>query len=122
MKIKGIVVHGRQLGRVIGFPTANLRAEQREGDEPNGVYAAWFHLNGERLPCMVNIGLHPTLPDGEASIEAHIFNYSGNLYGREACIETVAYLRGEVKFPSVSALCEQLARDKEQSLALLQNE
>lgn len=122
MKIKGIVVHGRQLGRTIGFPTANLRAERREGDEPNGVYAAWFHLDGKRLPCMVNIGLHPTLPDGKESVEAHIFDYSGDLYGREACIETVVYLRGEIKFPNVNALIEQLNRDKKQSLALLRNE
>ena len=111
MIIEGIVVHGRQLGRTFGFPTANLRADRREGCGESGVYAAWFHVDGKALPCMVNIGHHPTLPGGGETVEAHIFDYSGDLYDKPARLETVAFLRGEKKFPSVEELRTQLERD-----------
>ena len=122
MKIEGIVVHGKQLGRTIGFPTANLHADKRIGDGPNGVYAAWFHVNGQKLPCMVNIGHHPTLPGGGETVEAHIFDFSEDIYGRKAILETVAFLRSEVKFPSPEALRRQLERDKESCRKLLKIE
>ncbi len=83
MKIEGIIVQGKQLGRTIGFPTANLRADRREGEGPNGVYAAWFYVDGHKLPCMVNIGHHPTLPGGGETVEAHIFDFSEDIYGKE---------------------------------------
>lgn len=111
MRIEGKIVAGKQLGRRIQFPTANLRPHQRWRFDETGVWAAWFELDGERMACMVNIGRHPTVPDGPATIEAHIFDYEGDLYGREAAIETVAFLRGEVKFASVDALRRQLEED-----------
>lgn len=122
MKIEGVVVHGKHLGRTIGFPTANLRADRREGEGPNGVYAAWFHVDGRRLPCMVNIGHHPTLPEGGETVEAHIFDFSEDIYGKEATLETVAFLRSEVKFPSAEDLRLQLEKDKITSRALLKTE
>lgn len=121
MKIEGIVVRGRQLGRTLGFPTANLQPERIEGDGPDGVYAAWFELDGARIPCMLNIGSHPTLPGGGRSVEAHLFRFSGDLYGRRAAVETVAYLRGESRFPSPEALRAQLVRDAALSLSLLED-
>ena len=122
MRIEGIVVHGKKLGRTIGFPTANLRADKREGDGPNGVYAAWFHVNGQQLPCMVNIGHHPTLPGGGKTIEAHIFDFAEDIYGKEAVLETVAFLRSEVKFSSPEDLRLQLEQDKERCRRLLKSE
>lgn len=122
MKIEGVVVHGKHLGRTIGFPTANLRADRREGEGPNGVYAAWFHVDGRRLPCMVNIGHHPTLPEGGETVEAHIFDFSEDIYGKEAALETVAFLRSEVKFSSAEDLRLQLEKDKITSRALLKTE
>lgn len=122
MKIEGIVVHGKHLGRTIGFPTANLRADRCEGNGPNGVYAAWFYIDGRKLPCMVNIGHHPTLPGGGETVEAHIFDFSEDIYGKEAILETVAFLRSEVKFPSPEALRQQLEKDKETSRSLLKTE
>lgn len=119
MKIEGIVVHGRALGRTIGFPTANVQTEKREGDGPDGVYAAWFSFGERRLPCMVNIGHHPTLPGGGRSVEAHIFNCSEDLYGLRVCVETMAFLRGEVKFPSAEALRRQLEQDRQRALEIL---
>ena len=119
MRIEGIVVHGRRLGHTLGFPTANLRPERVEGAGADGVYAAWFELDGRRLPCMLNIGSHPTLPGGGRSFEAHIFHFDGELYGQRAAVETVEYLRGEIKFSSPEALVHQLESDRERCLALL---
>lgn len=119
MKIEGKIVHGKHLGRTIDFPTANLLPDRPWKSEKNGVYAAWFYTDGRKLGCMVNIGHHPTVPDGPATIEAHIFDFEGDLYGKSAEIETVAFLRGEVKFESVDALKAQLERDKVKSLHIL---
>ena len=119
MKITGIVVHGKQLGRTLGFPTANVQVEAQKGEGPDGVYAAWFHVDGVQRPCMVNIGSHPTLPGGGRTVEAHLFQFSGDLYGKRACVETVAYLRGEVKFSSPEALRQQLQRDTRTALSIL---
>ena len=119
MRIEGIVIHGRQLGRSLGFPTANLRPERVAGEGPDGVYAAWFELDGKRLPCMLNIGSHPTLPGGGRSFEAHIFHFDDDLYGRHAAVETVEYLRGETRFPSPEALTRQLEFDRGRALELL---
>ena len=119
MRIEGIVVRGRQLGRTLGFPTANLQPERIEGDGPGGVYAAWFELDGARLPCMLNVGSHPTLPGGGQRFEAHIFRFDGDLYGKRAAVETVEYLRSETRFSSPEALARQLEYDRERSLELL---
>lgn len=119
MKITGTVVHGKHLGRALGFPTANIAPEQQQGEGPEGVYAAWLHLNGEALPCMVNIGRHPTLPEGGRTVEAHIFRFSGDLYGQRICVETVAHLRSEAAFPSLDALRQQLTRDRQSACAIL---
>ena len=119
IRIEGSVARGRQLGRTLGFPTANLRPERVEGEGPDGVYAGWFLLDGARLPCMLNIGSHPTLPGGGRSFEAHIFHYDGDLYGRHAAVETVEYIRPEIRFPSPEALAAQLEKDRERCLALL---
>lgn len=119
MKIEGTVVHGRRLGHVLGFPTANLRVEAMEGDGKDGVYAGWFRMDGKCLPCMFNIGAHPTLPGGGRSVEAHIFNFDGDIYGRRATLEAVGYLRAEMRFSDVDKLREQLSVDRERSLQLL---
>ena len=119
MKIEGVIAQGKQLGRTIGFPTANLQSAGEVNLQLRGVYAAWFEVDGERLPCMVNIGHHPTLPEGAPTIEAHIFDYSGDLYGKNAAVELVSLLRPEQKFPSVEQLRLQLERDKARSLEIL---
>lgn len=119
MRLEGTIVHGRQLGRTIGFPTANFQVERIEGAGPDGVYAAWFFLDGRRFPCMLNIGSHPTLPGGGQRVEAHLLAYDGDLYGRRAAVETAHFLRSEQKFSSPEALRAQLKRDAARSLALL---
>ena len=119
MKIEGVVVHGKQLGRTIGFPTANVEIRQQSGSGPDGVYAAFFEVDGARLPCMVNIGHHPTLPEGGKTVEAHIIGYSGDAYGKNVTVDTVAFIRPEQKFGSVEELRLQLERDKNTTIALL---
>ena len=119
MRIEGRIAQGKQLGRTIGFPTANLQPAGAVNLQLKGVYAAWFELEGERLPCMVNIGHHPTLPEGAPTIEAHIFDYSVDLYGKRAAVELVTLLRPEQTFPSVEALRLQLERDKVRSMEIL---
>lgn len=119
MKIEGKIVKGKQLGRTIGFPTANIEAERREGNGPDGVYAAYIEIDGEKHPCMVNIGHHPTLPEGGKTVEAHIFGYDCDVYGKHAILETVAFIRPEIKFPSVDALKNQLEQDKITSIKAL---
>ena len=120
MRIEGTIVPGKQLGRTLGFPTANLQADAVP-EIKNGVYAAWFFIGQERLPCMLNIGHHPTVPDGAPTIEAHIFNFGGDIYGMRAAVDTVSFLRSEQKFPSVEALRQQLALDRENALNILNN-
>lgn len=117
-RIEGVVVQGKQLGRTIGFPTANILPDAAP-DVPRGVYAAWLTVDGLRHGCMVNIGHHPTLPEGPPTIEAHVFGFSGDLYGKRVLLETAAFLRREQKFPSVEALRAQLERDRLAALALL---
>ena len=120
--IEGIVVQGKQLGRTIGFPTANIRPESWEGHGPNGVYAAWCSVDGARHPGMLNIGLHPTVPEGAPTVEINLFGFHDDIYGKRATVETVAYLRGEVRFNSVEELRAQLERDRKCSMEILRAE
>ena len=120
--IEGIVVKGKQLGRTIGFPTANIRPESWEGHGPNGVYAAWCTVDGARHPGMLNIGLHPTVPEGAPTVEINLFGFHDDISGMRATVETVAYLRGEVRFNSVDELRAQLERDRRRSMEILNAE
>ena len=113
------MVHGRRLGHALGFPTANIRPERVEGAGADGVYAGWLEWSGQRLPCMLNIGAHPTLPGGGRSYEAHIFGFDGELYGAHVAVETVQFLRPEARFPSPEALRAQLEADRARCLTLL---
>lgn len=119
MRIEGVVVHGKQLGRTIGFPTANVQPSRPMEACPDGVYAAYLEADGRRYRAMVNIGRHPTLPGGGRTIEAHIIDFSGDLYGRSVVLEIAAFIRSEVKFSSPETLREQLERDKLTALELL---
>lgn len=118
MKITGVIVHGKQLGRTIGFPTANIQP-----DDPsmvtaeNGVYVAVISIPGHpgRLPCMLNQGTHPTAPEGPPTIEAHILDFSADVYDRRAEVEYLSFLRPEQRFPSLAALKDQLRTDMEKT-------
>lgn len=114
MTITGIVERGKRLGRQLGFPTANISPVGNTPALPaNGVYAAAIRLEGEAAPrpCMLNQGVHPTVPEGKPTIEAHLLNYKGDLYGRRVQVEYLHFLRPERRFEDLDALRAQLQRD-----------
>lgn len=112
MKFTGTVVHGKQLGRTIGFPTANILPDSPV-DAKNGVYVGEIIVEGVEKPmrCMVNQGVHPTVPDGPPTIEAHIVGFGGDIYDCRVTLEYLKFLRPEQKFTSLDALKAQLAKD-----------
>lgn len=120
--ISGHVVHGKQLGRTLGFPTANLRFG---GKTPAffGVHAAWVHgIGATPLPAVTSFGTRPTVDGIEPLLEAHLFDFDGDLYGRRIEVEFVAKLRDEEKFPDLPALVAQMHRDATQARAILQRQ
>lgn len=113
--LSGRVAHGAARGRTIGFPTANL-ANVAEATPPYGVYACRVEREGESGeaallgPAVLNLGVRPTVQGG-FSVEAHLLDFSGDLYGAALRVELVARVRDEQRFVSVDALKEQIARD-----------
>lgn len=114
------VIEGNKLGRTIGFPTINLRPEC-EQLPPNGVYAVRTSVNGKSFPSVANIGVRPTVANANAEplLEAHLFDFSGDLYGRDAEVHFLHFLRPEQKFPSLEALKTQIAADAARARGLL---
>lgn len=108
----GLVRAGDQLGRQLGFPTANLDVNGL-ALPPNGVYAAHATINGRRHRSVLNLGLRPTIEDGalERRFEVHLLDFAGDLYGQELEVEFVAKLREEMKFASLDALKARIAED-----------
>ncbi len=117
----GKVVHGKGLGKSIGYPTANIQVEDSFKLIPKqGVYAVWVEIGAKRCAAMMNIGTRPTIADdNRASLEVHIFDFNEDLYNQELKISFVKRLRDEQKFENVQALSQQLNRDKEHCCALL---
>jgi len=110
--LAGPVVKGDQLGGRLGFPTANLDVNGR-ALPPNGVYAVHVRIDARIHRGVLNIGFRPTVSSGapELRVEAHLFDFTGDLYGRDLEITFLEKLREEQKFPSLEALKEQIARD-----------
>jgi len=110
--ISGRVVEGDRLGHKLGFPTANLDAANLILP-PNGVYSGCTKLKGQFYRVALNIGLRPTVASAKPQlrIEAHLLDFSGELYGEELEVELGAKLRDEQKFASATELREQIARD-----------
>ena len=113
--LEGKIVKGHQVGRTIGFPTANLSVEDSRKILPgNGVYAVWAVLSGKRYKGMLSIGNRPTLDDGNSqSIEVYLLDFSGDLYGKEIEVSFVSKIRDNRKFPSLLALKSQLEQDRQ---------
>lgn len=113
--LAGKVVYGKQLGRTIGFPTANIDVGDVEACPP-GVYCAVCEVDEKAYRVIVNIGRHPTAPEGPPTVEAHLIDFEGDLYGRELTIRLTGYLRAERKFSSLEELKQQLERDRADAL------
>lgn len=109
--LAGIVAEGRQLGRTLGFPTANV-AIGEVLTPPDGVWAVRVSIaGGEPLPAIANLGVRPTVEGAERLLEVHLFDFSADLYGQEIEVEFVRFHRPEMKFASLDLLREQIAED-----------
>jgi riboflavin kinase/FMN adenylyltransferase len=121
---EGYVVRGNQLGRTIGFPTANLHINDEEKLIPsNGVYAvkiAGECSNGQLLNGMMNIGVRPTVDGQKKVIEVNIFGFDQDIYDQTITVQVFEFIRGEQKFDGLEGLKYQLAQDKLHTATILQ--
>ena len=110
--VRGTVGHGDARGRTIGFPTANIPLG-RHLEPARGVYAVRVRLpDGRTVDGVANVGRRPTVGEGlESRVEAHLFDFDGDLYGAVLSVSLIAYLRDERRFESFEALRSQIARD-----------
>lgn len=125
--ISGTVVHGKKLGRKIGFPTANIVPENDKQLIPGpGVYAVNAILPDKRkVKAILNIGFRPTVDNSALSsltLEAHLIGFDGDLYGKEISLELIARIRDEKKFSGIEELRNQIAHDAETAEKLLSTE
>ncbi|MCM1102161.1 MAG: riboflavin biosynthesis protein RibF [Clostridium sp.] len=110
--VSGIVIPGHRIGRTIGFPTVNLCPESGKLLPPNGVYFSLTHCGRETFCSISNVGCKPTISDREAmGVESYLYDFHGNLYGRELEVELLAFHRPERRFADVEALRAQLEED-----------
>jgi riboflavin kinase / FMN adenylyltransferase len=122
--MRGRVVRGNQLGRTLGFPTANLRLERRRSPLA-GIFAVRVHGESEcglagGLAGVASLGTRPTVDGVETLLEAHVFDFARDLYGREIEVEFVTKLRDEQRFADLDALTVQMQRDAAQARQILQ--
>ena len=115
--ISGTVVQGFRRGTGMGFPTANIQAEKVIPRA--GVYVIYAIIDGLRYEGVLNIGFNPTFGNEELSVEGHLFDFQGNIYGKKVTILFVDRLRDEMKFPSPQELAEQIAKDIERGKSIL---
>ena len=117
--LTGTVVPGKQLGRRLGIPTANLRLPEGVAVPKFGVYACRCRIGEEAYPAVTNVGTRPTVEGQGITVEPWILDYSGDLYGREITLEFFRFLRSEEKFPDLETLKARIHADAEQTRAFL---
>lgn len=109
--VRGHVVKGDQRGRTLGFPTANLSLWDELLLPGNGVYATWAWVEGQRLAAATNVGVRPTVDGLTLTVEAHLLDFDGDIYGEEVRLEFVRRIRPEMKFAGLDALKAQILAD-----------
>jgi riboflavin kinase / FMN adenylyltransferase len=118
--LTGEVVKGKQLGRTIGFPTANINIEEDYKKIPkNGVYVVKTFINEKEVFGMMNIGFNPTVNGEKKTIEVNLFDFDADIYGHKIEVSLLEYLREEQKFGSVELLKEQLNQDQKTAMAFI---
>jgi riboflavin kinase/FMN adenylyltransferase len=121
-RMTGHVAHGRELGRTLGFPTANLHLMRRKSPTW-GVLAVRIHgIGPDGLDGVASLGTRPTVDGTEPLLEVHVFDFSGDLYGRLIEVEFIAKLRDEAKFDSLDAMVRQMNVDAAQAREILSRE
>jgi len=119
-RLAGLVVHGQELGRRLGIPTANLEPPPGRLIPANGVYACRARTERDGVwAAVVNVGVRPTIAAGKLTVEAHLIDFDGDLYDQELGLDFVARLRDEVVFPSLNALVTQVHQDMRQARQVL---
>lgn len=118
-RLSGRVVRGRGIGRELGLPTANLAPPPERLIPADGVYAGLARWETATVPAVINIGRRPTFAGRERVVEAHLLDFSGDLYGRTLALDFLARLRDERAFPDVDALQAQIRADIAQARALI---
>jgi len=119
--LSGEVVKGKQLGRTIGFPTANIQIEEDYKLIPrNGAYVIKAIVDQKEIFGMMNIGFNPTVNGQNQTIEANLFDFDADIYGQKIEIILLQYLREEQKFGSIDLLIAQLNQDKKEALAFIE--
>ncbi len=120
--LTGQVVQGAQRGRLLGFPTANLAVLPERAIPADGVYACFVWIGKARRPAVTNIGVRPSFAGAERTVETHLLNFNGNLYGLDLKIEFVERLRPEKRFENLDELAAQIRADIAQAAELLAQE
>lgn len=119
--LSGMVEDGKHLGRTLGFPTANVRIPRHKALPAYGVYDCWMETaDGAFHPSVVNVGRHPTLPEGHVTVEAHVLTADGeglDLYGQHVRLSFLRYQRGEIRFDSKEDLQTQITCDVQDARA-----
>ncbi|MBR4634758.1 MAG: bifunctional riboflavin kinase/FAD synthetase [Clostridia bacterium] len=113
--LEGTVVEDRRIGRTIGFPTANIEPDLSRAIPMDGVYVSMAELGGEVLPAVTNIGTNPTVGGTERTIETNIFDFDGDIYGKELRVHFVKRLRPVMTFAGLDELKAQIAKDSAQA-------
>jgi riboflavin kinase/FMN adenylyltransferase len=119
-KMSGAVIRGNALGRVLGFPTANIATDPRLIVPAYGVYATLTEAEGKQYPSVTNVGVRPTVGGSAELVESYLFGFDGSLYEKNIRIVFLEKLRDEQRFADTDALANQVAQDKEIALSRLQ--
>ena len=120
--LTGIVSKGKQLGRTIGFPTANIKiVEEYKLIPQNGVYIVQINLDGITYYGMMNIGTRPTVDGTTQTIEIHFFDFNKDIYNQKITVSLLKWMRSEQKFETVDALKKQLNKDKQTAQVFIEN-
>ncbi|MFI6867003.1 bifunctional riboflavin kinase/FAD synthetase [Nocardia sp. NPDC050406] len=121
-RVEGVVVHGDGRGKGLGFPTANVAPPMHAAIPADGVYAGWFTVLGEDSPrrmAAISVGTNPTFDGRNRTVEPHILDFDGDLYGKHVAVDFIEQLRGMRKFESIDELVEAIGRDVKQAREIL---
>ena len=111
--LSGKIVHGKSIGRTLGFPTANIEVKEEYKLLPkNGVYLIQSVINHNKYFGMMNIGIKPTIKESSKTIEVNFFDFEGDLYNKKITVSIKQFIRNEIKFDSLELLKSQILKDK----------
>lgn len=119
--VKGTVVHGEKRGRELGFPTINLSVPPERLQPRDGIYAMTVRVRDEEVVAAASLGVRPTFGGGDRTLEAHLLDWEGDVYGETIEAAFVKRLRDELRFASAEELTQQIARDVEATRAALRD-